>query len=332
MCFDVQCIQGAFILYIHCCPCPQHSGCIYVLQVLTRRMQLGANPIEDVEGAEKDPLSKSKGKGRGRGRGKGRGKGHGKGRGCGGEKGEMGIGENTHGGEGNDEPQDHDETMGPKPKATAKSKSKQPENGEPVRKSRARKAKGASEDASRNAAEVGGEDAAEEPTKKKSRGATKRSQKSPAEVAVGGAGGGGQNAAAPVPAAVPAAVPEPAEAEGAEGDNARPRALDQDSLSKMQAWRFVPEQWRTFEQLYAAMFADINKNNVEKLMNYTISMYWKTHRVGLVQKPKTNLLSFGAAGARRIGLPYAAVMAYVPPLVVTPYMQVNTIPMFKQVI
>ena len=296
-----------------------------MLQVLTRRMQLGANPMEDVEGAEKDPLST--GKGRGRGRGRGRGKGHGKGRGCGGAKGEKGM---THGGEGNDEPQDHDATMGPKPKATAKAKSKQPENGEPVPKSRARKAKGASEDASRNAAaeaEVGGEDAAEEPTKKKPRRANKRSQKSPAEVAVGGGGGGGQNAAAPVPAAVPAAVPEPAEAEG---DNARPGALDQDSLSKMHTWSSVPEQWRTFEQLYAAMFAEIDKNNLEKLDNYTISMYWKTNRVGLVQKPRTNLLSFGAAGTRRIGLPYAAVMAYVPPLVVTPYVQVNTTPMFKQ--
>lgn len=88
--------------------------------------------------------------------------------------------------------------------------------------------------------------------------------------------------------------------------------LDGESVAKIRAWSRLPQRWQSLSHLFAGLFSEPRPENLPKLTYYTLSMYWKSSRVGLVQKPKKNILSFGSAGSRRIGLALRAVDDYVP--------------------
>eukprot|EP00435_Cladocopium_sp_Y103_P036403 s906_g9.t1 len=296
-------------------------------QVLTRRMQLGATEAEEAEDGEK-PKNKGKGKGKGRG---GKGRGRGRGRSTGAAEPEI-----PPAGEASSSTPAASEVK-PKRQPKRKAKAAKPDpaigNGEHVpepvpkakakAKARVKKSRAATDEA------VGGEDgvgsdaanAAPAPAPKRRRlrhasaaveppaAAVEIPAENPAE------GHAGVNAVAAAPEvengdALPVQEPVEDRAEPVHGPaNAE---LSADGVTKIQAWRGVPQRWRTLTMLFGSMYGEINAKKVPKMAYYTFSMYWKTFRVGLVHKPsKQHVLSFNACGTRQIGLPLAAAMDYV---------------------
>ena len=279
-------------------------------------MQLGAaEAAEDME-TEEGEKPKVKGKGKGRG-GKGRGRG----------RGQRAADPDKHHPAG-DAASSRPETSEEKPKRVGKSKAKaaQPDR-----------------------ASADGEERVGEPVPKvkaKAKARVKKSQAATSEVA-GGEDGGGCDAAAPAPvpkrrrlrsasaAVEPAAAPVMPQENPAEGHVAAPEGndlplrepvedgagpghgpanseLSANALTNLQTWKRKPQRWETLRNLHIAMFAEPKPTDMNKLKYYTLSMYWKTFRVGLVHKPsKKHVLSFNACGTRRIGLPLAAADEYV---------------------
>ena len=303
-------------------------------------MQLGLKQGNTEEG---DAPTKGKGRGKGRG-GKGRGRGRGTPAESSKDKAETGDTENAE----KDEPKPKKRTRAttseaPKAKAKATSKSKAKRAQRDVEPSEVAENSGAS--GSRDGAPaVSGDvapaaasvpmaasaDAVAAAPKRRRRGKTPApvapapdADMNPPEVSrepvpLGEPAGPDQGVVAEVPAQP---VPDPiAEAGGLPvADIANDpdavmddHGLDGESVAKIRAWKRDPQMWHTLGHLFSGLYAEPTPKTLPKLSYYTISMYWKTWRVGLVQKPRNNILSFGSCRTKRIGLPLAAVDDYVP--------------------
>ena len=84
-----------------------------------------------------------------------------------------------------------------------------------------------------------------------------------------------------------------------------------DIRAQIREWGNSPVQWTALCNLFTGMYGDITPSNAPKLTHYTLSMYWKKGRVGLVHKPtKKHVLSYCSAGTGKIGLPLQACLRY----------------------
>ena len=306
------------------------------LQVLTRRMQLQGCPQEEQDEIDGGVKGKGKNKGKGRGKGaKGRGKGKGaKGRGRGKQASHPEEAEPVPSTEPAEEIEASESTQKKAPKAKAKSNSKA--KAAPKRKGQAVE----TVETSGNAAAAGSNDGSEiasappavvpAPKRKRQRRAA-AAEEQPAQPPHDPAQDPGD---VPIPPADHGPAPNDALLAPAEGDQAgdlpvaaaeeapqdEPEGqlaggLSQTSREKLQHWKRCPERWRSFNTIYCGMYSEPKPENMIKLSYYTLSMYWKTARVGLVHKPgKTHVLSFSSAGTKLIGLPLSAAMEYVQTL------------------
>lgn len=84
-----------------------------------------------------------------------------------------------------------------------------------------------------------------------------------------------------------------------------------DLRAQIQQWAADPKHWTSLCDLFSGMYGDFTPSNAPKLTHYTLSMYWKKARVGLVHKPtKKHVLSYSGAGTGKIGLPLQACLQY----------------------
>lgn len=293
-----------------------------LMQVLTRRMQLGAGggEVQESGGKLEGPAPKGKGKGRGRGRGRGK------------------------------------SLEGPPPDAAAptievRAPVEQSANAPPEAQASRPAEAPAPVEAGAPPAEPSPTPA--EPSTSRKRKATakpKAKAKAKADAApkrkgrkvqsepVSAPNNGGASAAEPAEPVEPPHNPDdPVPALPAPAPEVPPMPQPGGDLShipanKVQSIRedianllAVPGRWDFLLKLFAAMYAEPTRATLPKFTHYTLSVYWGKARVGLVEKAaKRHLLSFSSSGSGRIGLPLEATLMYVRFLIVSVHVCVYT--------